>query len=119
MPAIWQIKWCAKEKGACSTSLPMPTTRACTTKPRAQKFGNKPMARLMCLLLAQELAAMDRLTADPGIKALEDQGVPGKDLIHLAQHVMRGRMAYARGQFADAAEHYRRAQANIRARPPA
>jgi hypothetical protein len=61
--------------------------------------------------LAQELAAMDQLAADPGIKALEGQGVPGTDLIHLAQHVMRGRMAYAQGQFAAAAEHYRRAQA--------
>ncbi len=61
--------------------------------------------------LAQELAAMDQLAADPGIKALEGQGVPGTDLIHLAQHVMRGRMAYARGDFAAAAEHYRRAQA--------
>jgi tetratricopeptide (TPR) repeat protein len=61
--------------------------------------------------LGRELAAMDRLIADPGIKALEDQGVPGTDLIHLAQHVMRGRMAYAQGDFAAAAEHYRRAQA--------
>lgn len=60
--------------------------------------------------LAQELAAMDQLTTDPGIKALEGQGVPGTDLIHLAQHVMRGRMAYAQGQFAAAAEYYRRAQ---------
>jgi len=61
--------------------------------------------------LGRELAAMDKLVADPGIKALEDQGVPGTDLIHLAQHVMRGRMAYAQGDFAAAAEHYRRAQA--------
>lgn len=61
--------------------------------------------------LARELAAMDTLTADPGIKTLEGQGVPGTDLIHLAQHVMRGRMAYARGDFAAAAEYYRKAQA--------
>ena len=61
--------------------------------------------------LAKELAAMDTLTADPGIKALEGQGVPGADLIHLAQHVMRGRMAFAQGDFAAAAEHYRKAQA--------
>jgi len=66
---------------------------------------NRPAA------LDAELAAMDRLTGDPGIKALEGQGVPGTDLIHLAQHVMRGRMAYAQGQFAAAAEHYRQAQA--------
>jgi tetratricopeptide (TPR) repeat protein len=61
--------------------------------------------------LDAELAAMDRLTADPGIKVLEGTGTPGTDLIHLAQHVMRGRMAYAQGDFAAAAEHYRKAQA--------
>lgn len=61
--------------------------------------------------LDAELAAMDQLTADPGIKVLEGTGVPGTDLIHLAQHVMRGRMAYAMGDFAGAAEHFRRAQA--------
>lgn len=32
-------------------------------------------------------------------------------LIHLAQHVMRGRLAYARGDFAAAAEAYHKAQA--------
>ncbi|MEI6642506.1 MAG: hypothetical protein WCL10_10745 [Novosphingobium sp.] len=58
-----------------------------------------------------ELAAMDRLTADPGIKVLEGQGTPGTDLIHLAQHVMRGRLAFARGDYAAAAEAYRKAQA--------
>ncbi|OYU33646.1 hypothetical protein [Novosphingobium sp. PASSN1] len=61
--------------------------------------------------LAREVAAMDTLTADPGIKSLEAQGVPGTDLIHLAQHAMRGRLAYAQGDFAAAAEHYRKAQA--------
>jgi len=61
--------------------------------------------------LARELAAMDRLTADPGIKTLEGQGVPGTDLIRLAQHVIRGRMAFAREDFAEAADQYRRAQA--------
>ncbi len=61
--------------------------------------------------LNAELTAMDRLTADPGIKVLEGTGVPGTDLIHLAQHVMRGRLAFAQGQFAAAAEHFRQAQA--------
>ena len=58
-----------------------------------------------------ELAAMDRMAADPGIKALEAQGVPGTELIHLAQHVARGRLAFAQNDFAKAAEAYRAAQA--------
>ena len=61
--------------------------------------------------LTRELAAMDKLATDPGIKTLEAQGTPGTDLIHLAQHVMRGRLAFAQRNFAAAAEHYRKAQA--------
>ena len=61
--------------------------------------------------LEAELAAMDRMAAAPGMKALEAQGVPGTDLVHLAQFVARGRLAYARGDFAGAARHYRKAQA--------
>ncbi|WP_292941331.1 hypothetical protein [Novosphingobium sp.] len=85
----------------------LPYVRAMWHYARGVAFArlNRPAA------LEAELAAMDKLTADPGIKALEGQGVPGTDLIHLAQHVMRGRMAYAQGQFAAAAEHYRQAQA--------
>ena len=60
--------------------------------------------------LDAELAAMDRLVADPGIQVLEGQGVPGTDLIRLAQHVMRGRLAFARGDYAAAAEAYRKAE---------
>lgn len=66
---------------------------------------NRPAA------LDAELAAMDRMATDPGITALEAQGVPGRDLIKLAQHVMRGRMAFVRADYAGAAEHYRKAQA--------
>jgi tetratricopeptide (TPR) repeat protein len=93
-------------------ALPKPTARlpyvlAMWHYARGVAFArlNRPAA------LDAELKAMDRLTADPGIKVLEGTGVPGTDLIHLAQHVMRGRMAFARGDFAGAAEAYRKAQA--------
>lgn len=85
----------------------LPYVRAMWHYARGVAFArlNRPAA------LEAELAAMDRLTGDPGIKALEGQGVPGTDLIHLAQHVMRGRMAYSQGHYAAAAGHYRQAQA--------
>ncbi len=93
-------------------ALPKPTARlpyvlAMWHYARGVAFArlNRPAA------LEAELKAMDQLTADPGIKVLEGTGVPGTDLIHLAQHVMRGRMAFARGDFAAAAEAYRKAQA--------
>ncbi|WP_298165729.1 hypothetical protein [Novosphingobium sp.] len=93
-------------------ALPKPTARlpyvlAMWHYARGVAFAriNRPAA------LEAELKAMDQLTADPGIKVLEGTGVPGTDLIHLAQHVMRGRMAFVRGDFTAAAEAYRKAQA--------
>ena len=61
--------------------------------------------------LEAELAAMDKMAADPAMKTLEAQGVPGTELVHLAQHVMRGRLAFAEGDFTAAAEYFRKAQA--------
>ena len=85
----------------------LPYVRAMWHYARGVAFARLKQAKS----LDAELAAMDRLAADPGIKTLEGQGVPGTDLIHLAQHVMRGRMAYARGDYAAAADAYRKAQA--------
>lgn len=85
----------------------LPYVRAMWHYARGVAFArlNRPAA------LEAELAAMDRMAADPGIKALEAQGVPGSDLIHLAQYVVRGRLAIAKGDFAGAADQYRKAQA--------
>lgn len=85
----------------------LPYVRAMWHYARGVAFARLKQARA----LDAELAAMDRLIADPGIRTLEGQGVPGTDLIHLAQHVMRGRLAFAQGNFAAAADHYRKAQA--------
>lgn len=61
--------------------------------------------------LDAELAAMEALTTTPEISRLEDQGVRARDLIHIAQDVARGRLAYAEGRFDTAATHYRAAAA--------
>ncbi len=58
-----------------------------------------------------EIAAMDPIAASPQIAALNVQGMPVRDLIHLAQHVARGRLDYAEGRFDAAAAQYRVAQA--------
>ena len=58
-----------------------------------------------------EIAALQRLRKSGALKPLVDQGVPAPDLIQLAEHVARGRLASARGRHDQAAEHYRRAVA--------
>jgi tetratricopeptide (TPR) repeat protein len=39
------------------------------------------------------------------------QGVPAPDLLGLAEHVARGKLHYAKGEFAASIEHYRKAAA--------
>lgn len=56
-----------------------------------------------------ELAEMERIRTSDALKPMVDQGVPAPDLIQLAQHVARGRLASARGRHGQAADHYRRA----------
>jgi tetratricopeptide (TPR) repeat protein len=58
-----------------------------------------------------ELAEMERLRVSPALKPMVEQGVPAPDLIELATHVARGRLASARGRHGQAADHYRRAVA--------
>lgn len=92
-------------------ALPKPTARLPYVLAMWHYARGVAFARLkQASALETELAAMERLTADPGIRAVEGTGLPATDLIHLAQHVMRGRLAYARGDFAAAADAYRKAQ---------
>lgn len=56
-----------------------------------------------------ELAEMERIRGSDALKPMVDQGVPAPDLIQLAQHVARGRLASANGRHGQAADHYRRA----------
>ena len=62
---------------------------------------------------ASEIAAMDALTGDAQnrdqFKQMVDGGVPATDLIALARLVAQGRMAHAKGNFAEASGHYRKA----------
>ncbi|HEV2043826.1 MAG TPA: tetratricopeptide repeat protein, partial [Sphingomicrobium sp.] len=58
-----------------------------------------------------ELAELGRLRASDALKPMVEQGVPAPDLIQLAEHVARGRLASARGRHGQAADHYRRAVA--------
>lgn len=93
-------------------ALPKPTARLPYVRAMWHFARGVAFARLkQAGPLEAELSAMERLTTDPGIKAVEGTGLPATDLIHLAQHVMRGRLAYARGDFAAAAEAYHKAQA--------
>ena len=58
----------------------------------------------------RELAAMDRLKADPSLKAMADQGVPAPTLVDLAMAVARGRYAMAVGRYGEAVTHFRTAK---------
>lgn len=58
-----------------------------------------------------EIAAMNAFKGDEGLAAMVAQGVPAPDLLGLAEHVARGRMHYARGEFAASIEQYRKAVA--------
>lgn len=56
-----------------------------------------------------EIAAMIAYKDSPGLGAMVAQGVPAPDLLALAEHVARGKLHYARGEFAAAAGQYRQA----------
>ena len=56
-----------------------------------------------------EIAAMNAFKGDAGLAAMAAQGVPAADLLQLAEHVARGRLHYARGEFAAAIEQYGKA----------
>lgn len=63
------------------------------------------------------LAAMESLRASDKLDAMVAQGVPAPDLIALAQHVARGRLAFHQNRFDEAVRHYE-AAAEIEARIP-
>jgi len=58
---------------------------------------------------AAELAALDALSRSDAFADMIAQGVPAPDLLGLAASVARGRLAYAEGDYAAAAAHYRTA----------
>ncbi len=57
----------------------------------------------------RELAELARIRASDVLKPMVHQGVPAPDLIQLAEHVARGRLAAARGRHGQAADFYRKA----------
>ncbi|WP_395326856.1 hypothetical protein WBP06_09040 [Novosphingobium sp. BL-8H] len=57
----------------------------------------------------RELAAMAATKASPAMAEMVAQGMPAPDLLTLADHVARGRLAVASGRYGEAAEHYRQA----------
>ncbi|HEU0311469.1 MAG TPA: tetratricopeptide repeat protein [Sphingomicrobium sp.] len=59
----------------------------------------------------KELAELDRIRSSDGMKSMVDQGVPAPDLLTIAEHVARGRMAAIRGRHMQAADHFRQAAA--------
>ncbi|MEW5688397.1 MAG: hypothetical protein AB1942_26055 [Pseudomonadota bacterium] len=64
-----------------------------------------------------ELAALRKLAASGAFADMIGQGVPAPDLLSLAEHVALGRNATARGRYAEAVEHYRKAIAIERTIP--
>lgn len=56
-----------------------------------------------------EIAAMNAFKQHEGLAAMVAQGVPAPDLVQLAEHVARGKLHYARGEFDAAIEHYGKA----------
>lgn len=56
-----------------------------------------------------ELAALEALKASDAFADMIAQGVPAPDLLGLAAAVARGRLAYAEGDYEQAASHYRTA----------
>ena len=58
-----------------------------------------------------ELAELRRVRDGTDFKSMVDAGMPAPALLSLAEHVARGRLAFARGDFRRAAGHYRAAVA--------
>jgi tetratricopeptide (TPR) repeat protein len=56
-----------------------------------------------------EIVAMNAFKQHEGLAAMVAQGVPAPDLVQLAEHVARGKLHYARGEFDAAIEHYGKA----------
>lgn len=53
-----------------------------------------------------EIAAMNAYKGHDGLAAMVAQGVPAPDLVQLAEHIARGKLHYARGEFDTTIEHY-------------
>jgi tetratricopeptide (TPR) repeat protein len=82
--------------------------------PRAMRHYARALARAQqrdSKGFEAEIAAMNDFKSHEGIAAMVAQGVPAPDLVQLAEHVARGRLHYARGEFPAAVEQYRKAAA--------
>ncbi|MGH6705997.1 MAG: tetratricopeptide repeat protein, partial [Sphingomicrobium sp.] len=58
-----------------------------------------------------EMAALNRVRQSAALKPMADQGMPAPDLLALAEHVARGKLASTRGRHLQAADHFRAALA--------
>jgi tetratricopeptide (TPR) repeat protein len=58
-----------------------------------------------------EMAALHQLRQSPSLKTMADQGMPAADLLGIAEHVARGKLASTRGRHLQAVDHYRQALA--------
>jgi tetratricopeptide (TPR) repeat protein len=59
--------------------------------------------------VARELAAMERIRTTGDFTAMTTAGVPGPQLIELAEQVARGRLAYRQGNYGQAGARYQKA----------
>lgn len=53
-----------------------------------------------------EIASIARIHDTADFKWMTDQGMPAPDLLRIAEHTARARLAYARGRYGEAARHY-------------
>ncbi|HKX91630.1 MAG TPA: tetratricopeptide repeat protein [Sphingomicrobium sp.] len=83
--------------------LPYPT--AMRHYARAVAYANMRNAAA----LERELASLRAIRDSGKLQPMIDQGVPAADLLSLAESVARGRLAFARGRYGDAARHFRAA----------
>ena len=85
--------------------------------PQAQLLAEQVQAGVVVGRLAQqrdnaafeaEITAMNAYKSHAGMAEMAAQSVPAPDLVQLAEHVARGRLHYARGDYAAAIEQYRK-----------
>ena len=111
--AIWAAPYFAHAQFSAPEEIlaqPAPDTRM------PYVTGMRHYSRAIAYALRRDAAGVEReLTALRTIRektdfgAMTSGGVPAPDLLHLAEHVARGRLAFARGRPADAIGHYRAA----------
>lgn len=104
----------AAQFGSPSLILGMAEPDARLPYPRAIRHYARAVARAQQRDSAgfeAEIAAMNGYAGSEGLAAMVAQGVPAPDLLKLAEQVARGKLAYARGDYAGAIAHYGQAVA--------